>query len=320
MKFNKKVKVFGRSIPAVAIALIAIAALASAGLLSYYGMITGTATVSQSVKVDGKSYTEPITYTYSGVAGSTVVDGPHNLTNDAQVPATVKFETSCCNSTSGQCGYGTGQACEGITTTYVNKLHLENKNASWGVISGDEIEADLTYEIVNETFNYELTATGLTPNTSYSLIYYADKQNRFAKWGGDTIGAVIVTVSSDANGKISTSGIKELGKNLPDPADWNDGPDACAEYSKAPDNYTHCKGAKIWLVPTSNLTNDNSLPLDAWDPSSYLFETDLIRYFNNAESKVTIPANGRVDFYIVNSFKINLIPDTYKITTTVVPA
>jgi len=55
-----KMKVFGRTVPAVAIALIAMAALASAGLLSYYGMITGTATVHQSLVIssDGSTWKE----------------------------------------------------------------------------------------------------------------------------------------------------------------------------------------------------------------------------------------------------------------------
>jgi hypothetical protein len=44
-----KMKVFGRTVPAVAIALVAMAALASAELLSYYGKVVGTATVQQSV-------------------------------------------------------------------------------------------------------------------------------------------------------------------------------------------------------------------------------------------------------------------------------
>jgi hypothetical protein len=55
-----KMKVFGRTVPAVAIALIAMAALASAGLLSYYGMITGTAKVQQSLVIssDGSTWKE----------------------------------------------------------------------------------------------------------------------------------------------------------------------------------------------------------------------------------------------------------------------
>ena len=57
-----KMKVFGRTVPAIAIALIAMAALASAGLLSYYGMITGTATVHQSLVIssDGSTWKECI--------------------------------------------------------------------------------------------------------------------------------------------------------------------------------------------------------------------------------------------------------------------
>jgi len=60
MKLNKKVTIFGKQMSVVAIALLAMAGLASAGLLSYYGMITGTATVKQSLVIssDGAAWKE----------------------------------------------------------------------------------------------------------------------------------------------------------------------------------------------------------------------------------------------------------------------
>jgi hypothetical protein len=90
-----KMKVFGRTVPAVAIALVAMAALASAGLLSYYGMITGTATVSQSVRVNDcqidSDHTCKFTETIDVVAGSSGYSNAYAITNNADSEAPIKI-------------------------------------------------------------------------------------------------------------------------------------------------------------------------------------------------------------------------------------
>ena len=75
-----------------------------------------------------------------------------------------------------------------ITLTIVsaeqNQLILENKNTSdWSVIE-DDIQAVLSYDDIGSQFDYTLTAEGLNPETSYSLIYYSDQPDRFEDWGG----------------------------------------------------------------------------------------------------------------------------------------
>jgi len=68
MELNKKVKIFGKQIPAVLLALVAMTALASAGLLSYYGKAVGTATVSQSVKLSATDGINTVTAEGDGAA------------------------------------------------------------------------------------------------------------------------------------------------------------------------------------------------------------------------------------------------------------
>ncbi len=71
--------------------LIAVLAMAlligtvSATVLTYYGRITGTVTVSQAVTLDGLSMPESwaITEVVSGVAGSSIPGNVHNLVNGA---------------------------------------------------------------------------------------------------------------------------------------------------------------------------------------------------------------------------------------------
>jgi len=158
-------------------------------------------------------------------------------------------------------------------------LILENKNANWDVIS-DKTKGTLTYETAGPTFNYTFEATGLTLNQSYSLIYYADFDPRFQTWGGNNPGAVIGTFAADSSGNISVSPTStNLGMDLPKSPDWNINPTPnYCDNANTYDDYNTCAGAKIWLVPTSNLTSGNILPLNAWNPTTYLFETDLIIY------------------------------------------
>jgi hypothetical protein len=326
MKFNKKVKVFGRSIPAVAIALIAIAALASAGLLTMYGMITGTATVSQSVLVDGQGYTGAITDTIPDVPGGEKFCFKHYLENKASVSASVNLErenVTCPNND-----------CEGVSTSYYKiepktTLTLCKKGADWKCTGAT---ATLTFDTVNPKFvgTLNVTNAGLAKDTSYTLIYYADKEDRFTNWGGDNPGAVIKTFTYNGTNIISLD--EELNMNLPSPPDKNiDLYNYCVG-GGAGESYTHCHGAKIWLVPTADLTNEN-LPLINWNPTTYLFETDLITYldcnkpveeyfttmYGEPVTSITIPSMETKDFLTCYDFAINIWPGTYTITTKVVP-
>jgi len=121
----------------------------------------------------------------------------------------------------------------------------------------------LKYKTAADDFTYTFDASGLTANTDYSLIYYADP------WPGDgtdhTTGALIGTFKSDGSGNIvSTPGSINLGTDLPNSKDKNFG-----------------VGAKIWLVLSadySTTTLGAQGHMTAWNPTGYLFETHLINY------------------------------------------
>ena len=158
-------------------------------------------------------------------------------------------------------------------------LILEDKDTGWDIIQ-NTTQGTLTYKTAGPEFTGTFQATGLTPSTNYSLIYYADKDPRFSSWGGNNPGAVIATFVTDGSGNIPAIAVNQnLGMDLPQSPDWNINPvpNYC-DNNNTYDDYNTCAGAKIWLVPTSDLTNNSTLPLDAWNPSTYLFETDLINY------------------------------------------
>lgn len=93
---SKTITVFGKQISAIVLGLLAIAGLASAGLISYYAMVVGTATVAQSVKLDDQTCTDAsgggctATDTFSTIAGNTIYK-LHKLTNDADVDVDIQI-------------------------------------------------------------------------------------------------------------------------------------------------------------------------------------------------------------------------------------
>jgi hypothetical protein len=162
-------------------------------------------------------------------------------------------------------------SCEGKDLILI----LENKNSTWGIIE-DGVKATLKYDSIGLTFKGTLTTTGLSEETNYSLIYYPDKEDRSdpLKWNGEG-GKVIATFEGDVTDLAIDN---NLGINLPNAGDWNiaPSPDYC-DYHNTFDDYEHCSGAKIWIVKTDDLTSGN-LPLINWNPTAWLFETDLITY------------------------------------------
>ena len=168
------------------------------------------------------------------------------------------------------------------TDGYDSSVLLDNKDASWQLTPGDSIGVEVLYNAVGDEFDWMVTGTGM-PSTEYSLIYYADKPDRFNNWGGDNPGALIGTMTSDDTGIIDASGSIDLGMNLPCSPDANIDQ---YDYSGAPDNYTNAHGAKLWMVPSVCLSGYPGP--DAWSPHGYswsafcqpiiMFETDLITY------------------------------------------
>ena len=165
------------------------------------------------------------------------------------------------------------------TGSYDSSVTLENKDSSWAIIN-DGYSATVEYNACGTMFEWR--AHGVVPQIGececgcYALIYYADKENRYVNWRGDNPGGLIGTFNVDQQGGFDTGNrYTELNMNLPTSPDWNINPDPADMYCTAPDNYVHCSGAKLWIVPCT----DYSTPaMITWNSEKYLFETDLIWY------------------------------------------
>jgi len=162
------------------------------------------------------------------------------------------------------------------------ELILENKDSDndWEIID-DEIYGVLQYSTEGDMFCYDFRGYSLE-DTDYSLIYYADYEDRFTNWGGDNPGALIAS-GTVVDGTLSLVGSVNLredldadGIDLPCPPDSNID---VHDYSGPPDNYDHAHGAKIWLVPSECYDSTNfRIYEDKWQPDRFLFETDLITF------------------------------------------
>ena len=94
--FKKKVNVFGKSIPVLAIFVLGIA-LVSAGLLTHYGQIQQDVDVQQAVTLDGDNCDgnvceESSTPTFNG---DVLVSEVYSVENIADTPRSVELVTSC---------------------------------------------------------------------------------------------------------------------------------------------------------------------------------------------------------------------------------
>jgi hypothetical protein len=131
---KKSAKFFGKSLLALALGIIAVAGLAVAGLLSYYGKVVGTVTVSQSVQVsqDGNNWLTctdvggggcTITETFSVVAGD-IVYRTYYVRNNAAVDANINIDDESTPSEVEELGVavvGTDTTCDD-SVTYTNVL------------------------------------------------------------------------------------------------------------------------------------------------------------------------------------------------------
>jgi len=88
----KHVKMFGKSVPLLAIVLVGLLTLgASAALLTYYGYVEMTADVEQSIKIDGNVYSTPSTDDLGEVIGGSCYCYSHFIDNVGEKDAKITY-------------------------------------------------------------------------------------------------------------------------------------------------------------------------------------------------------------------------------------
>ncbi len=353
---SKKVTIFGKQMSAVLIALLAMTGLASAGLLSYYGLAVGTATVEQSVKLDGNECTggdyEACTITYTvgvspAVAGSTYTNGPFELTNDAEVPVTVDFETD----QQPQDEETPGEV-KGITTTYLGPLDY-----SWSGTVGYQgivvsVEDDGNQIIWTVDFPLEAPYDEVTEGNglmAVGLVIATDGE------GNGPVFQIHNNDGTDPGFEYGTWLMSPWGPEITDGwFGWHSGdtntPVTELDWVSATGgryNEVNPDGTFTIRIDKSELGKDfhwalnlaigsgfigdyltyeqMSVPdgVTAWfDWTTPIVDMTVPNYeyaglVEELVTPLTLEPGEVVSFYIVNEFDIALIPDTYKITTEI---
>jgi len=317
-KINKiKALIKGSSI-AMIVAGVLIAGVASAALLTVYTTMSGEGAVNQSVKFGNGDIAKTYDIGNSpAIAGNTYTQD-YNLENSSETTAPIKFVTNQCIVGGGHCNDSSNDEA-GVETSYWSTLELTQKNTeNWQPLENGATGI-LTYKLVSGEFEYEFEAKGLDEG-DYSLIYYADKQDRFVNWGGDNPGALIATFTADESGDIlATTGHKNLAMNLPHANDWNGSPEANYCVNDQNDNYELCRGAKIWLVPSGDY-NSSDKTVSWANYTTYLYETDLITYDDSdTDGEALYLGEGTLNFFVKNVLDVALAPGDYKVKTEVQP-
>ncbi|MHA2474118.1 MAG: hypothetical protein ACXAES_12895, partial [Promethearchaeota archaeon] len=133
-------------------------------------------------------------------------------------------------------------------------LTLHEKDPDdWSIVKGGAW-GKLIFDPASPTFNFIFYGSGLTENTDFDLIYYANE------WPGNNPGAHIGSNLTDKDGNIHIYGSPELNMDLPHPNDAN-----------------YPGGAKIWLVLSEDY-DPIEYKMLGWNPGKYLFENNFITY------------------------------------------
>jgi hypothetical protein len=311
----KKVTILGKSIPAIAIALLLIGGLASAGLLNYYGMITGTATVKQSVTLDGMQCTGP------NGEGCTVSDGigtltpggerfcfEHHLKNDASVPAKVNLGLTGCT-----------PDCVGVTTTY-NNLFAKETFDSLGDVHAKIYKEDWSEDILwtfnitdpSDHYGVGLVINGDSDNTPEFQVYFAefgDKEWHYQDYGQDLGGPYCgweTGIDVVCPGGVCFNGIVATGSETGN-----------IFTIKIPKNKLGYNGATFGWASQVRTTLLGKYP--DWTPwCGFVWETEST-VGSPFTPPITLAPEEIKDFYTCYGFAINIAPGTYTMTTGIVP-
>jgi len=307
----KTINIFGKTISATALALILIAGIGSAALLTYYGTITATVNVQQSILLDGLSWpNSQVTDTISEPApGGEKFCFEHTLTNQMSVRGTVDFDSSC------------SPDCSGITKEY-RDLFSKKTFDSIG-----DVHAKITKENLSEYVLWTFNITDIAPHYGVGLVISTESTNPipayqiyFAEWGdknwhyqdyGSDLGGVYCGWETGVDvvcaGGICANGIVATGNE-----------NGNIFTIKIPKSKLGHSGADFGWASQVRTTLLGKYP--NWTPwCGFVWVTEST-VGSSLTPPISIPSKTTKDFYICYDFAQNIAPTTYTIVTAIKPA
>jgi len=306
---RKSVKILGRTVPVVVIALAVMGTGAFAALLTYYGTITATANVYQSILLDGKDINS------GSLAVTDLISEPapggesfcfeHNLKNQMSVSGTVNFASDCGKD-------GNPDNCGGITKTYLENVPYSfsrnfcNFPGSLGVTvedTGDALKWTYIYAAspthtpkmtvaINYPIGYAITTFD---DCSHDGWYYAPDGGAEVPFGPYSGGSYGGWVTTTAVGNVLTVEIKK--SELGDSFHWH--------------GYGNYNGNQVWI--------GGGTDSDCCVTYTYGYPYIEVNLKQALTPPVTLQSGETKYFSVCYGFAQAIAPGIYTITTNVVP-
>ena len=146
-----------------------------------------------------------------------------------------------------------------------------------------------TGEVMNYTFII-VEPSNMSANTSYSLVFYSPTDA--GTWNPDTVWnnqntSLIDSGITDGSGDLVLTGTFDFSLHGQGLENINDGNDYKGLVN----------GAKVWLVPSADYSSAQS-KITSWNPTNFLFETELVSCTDNGTQTVEVVVSCPVSFDI----------------------
>ena len=306
---KKKINLFGKEVSVMLIGLLAVV-MVSAALIPYFGRIIGTVDVTQGLTLDGQNWNHEFTQyfdTLTSLEEKNVSSENHELKNGADVDAVVRLVTTCDE------GESSNDGCENVVTTPVFKLSIPVATVANSV--QDRVVANANVE-VNDistlSFDYMLTTTTTKYSPYFVLAFDTDEDDVADKW------AVSLQDTADTANTWKTHGNGLVYHNVGTCTQSN-----LCDLTKLKTQLVNANLLQVkvmigyWGDMTATTVLVKNLEVNGVD----LVDNGLIiKQYDGSDPDDSENGDVIVDFSIETYFPQMMIPDTYTITTKVLPA
>jgi len=311
---KKKVNVFGKGIPVLAIFVLGIA-LVSAALIPLWGTITGSVIISQGFQVGGLDWDEAqATWSASltSLEEETISSDDYTLINSVEyVDAEIQFTTNCVE-TEGSGG------CEDVITTEMVKLSVIGFET--GENPFDSLNYKKTYynspvialdDLTSVTYSFEITErTGFADTTAPYVVLIGEGI-------GGSAGVAVQIIPDGENYVVGTKYTKTIDETT---TFHTPGDSTCVGQSYE----NGCTLAYIkTLYPNAKLSQ-MSVAIGAWgggyaNTISAWMGIDKINDGQAVHKKLVVSEGEPSSLKIIADFPKMMKPDVYDFTTTITP-
>ncbi len=163
----------------------------------------------------------------------------------------------------------------------IDHLYLNEKDPNTWEVVEEGAWGKMKYNLAGPTFDFVFNGHGLEPDEDYQLIYYPDKTllpSNIEPWPREDIMCLGSAALANEWGDVYIEASVNTG-NLPNPDD---------------PVFDINTGAKIWLVLSGDVDCGDDPQMFGWNPTEYLFESNLITFVETDDGVADGGDNGKV--------------------------